>query len=131
MKVTCRRLFVAVVLATIGLDSYAAGCDQAQTQAEMNQCAAEALNQADSDLNATYLAYREKLNTQQKNQLRDVQLAWIKYRDLACKFDSVSSTGGSLHSMALQSCLAEKTRSRTLELNKLANCAQGDSSCPH
>lgn len=65
MKVTC-RLCVAVFLATIGLNSYAAGCDQAQTQAEMNQCAAEALNQADSDLNATYLAYREKLNPSKK-----------------------------------------------------------------
>lgn len=131
MKFTCRRLLLAVLLATIGLNSYAAGCDQAQTQADMNQCAAQALNQADSDLNATYLAYREKLNTPQKNQLRDVQLAWIKYRDLACKFDSISTTGGSLHGMALQNCLAEKTRSRTLELNKLANCAQDNSNCGH
>ncbi|MBG7618581.1 DUF1311 domain-containing protein [Herbaspirillum sp. AP02] len=109
--------------------SYAADCSKAATQAEMNACASQTLTQNDSDLNATYLAYREKLSKAQQNQLREVQLAWLKYRDLSCRFESSASAGGSAASLALQTCLADKTRQRADELKALAGCQEGDLNC--
>lgn len=119
-------------LSAISINAYALDCSKSatQTQSDMDQCATQALNQADAELNQTYIDYRNRLNKAQQNQIRDVQLAWIKYRDLSCKYASSSSTGGSAHGMALQSCLTEKTQQRTQELKALATCPEGDISCP-
>ncbi|MBF5066250.1 DUF1311 domain-containing protein, partial [Salmonella enterica subsp. enterica serovar Istanbul] len=76
-----------------------------------------------------YMAYRDKLNKAQQNQLREVQLAWLKYRDLSCRFESSASAGGSAASLALQTCLADKTRQRADELKNLAGCQEGDLNC--
>jgi uncharacterized protein YecT (DUF1311 family) len=47
-----------------------------------------------------------------------VQLAWIKFRDLACAFKSAGLEGGSDYAMQLNACLEQ-----------LASCAEGDPSC--
>ena len=121
---------LALLLALCGANAaYARDCNQAATQAEMNGCAAQALSQADAELNQTYLAYRAKLRPSQQNQLRDVQLAWIKYRDLSCRFESANASGGSAGGMVLQNCLADKTRQRAGELQALSGCPEGDIAC--
>lgn len=109
--------------------SEALSCDNAGTQAQMEQCATQALNQADTELNQTYVDYRNRLDQRQQNQIRDVQLAWIKYRDLSCKYAS-SDISGSAHALALQTCLTEKTQERTRELKALATCPEGELTCP-
>ncbi|EIJ47076.1 hypothetical protein GWL_13170 [Herbaspirillum sp. GW103] len=121
-------LLAAALLLCAG-SAFAADCTQAATQAEMNACASETLTHNDADLNATYMAYRDKLNKAQQNKLREVQLAWLKYRDLSCRFESSASAGGSAAALALQTCLAEKTRHRTDELKALAGCKEGDLNC--
>ena len=121
-------LLAAALLLCAG-SALAADCTKAATQAEMNACASETLTQNDADLNATYMAYRDKLNKAKQNQLREVQLAWLKYRDLSCHFESAASAGGSAASLALQTCLADKTRQRADELKNLAGCKEGDLSC--
>lgn len=109
--------------------AYALDCNKAATQADMNGCAGQDLSQADAELNATYLAYRAKLRPAQQNQIRDVQLAWLKYRDLSCRFESSNAAGGSAGGMVLQNCLADKTRQRTRELQALSGCPEGDLAC--
>jgi uncharacterized protein YecT (DUF1311 family) len=121
-------LLAAALLLCAG-SAFAADCAKAATQAEMNACASQTLTQNDADLNATYMAYRDKLNKAQQNQLREVQLAWLKYRDLSCRFESSASAGGSAASLALQTCLADKTRQRADELKNLAGCQEGDLNC--
>jgi uncharacterized protein YecT (DUF1311 family) len=108
---------------------HTADCNQATTQGEMEQCATQALNHADNELNQTYVDYRSQLDQEHQNQIRDIQLAWIKYRDLSCKYATSSSIGGSAHNMALQTCLSAKTIARTQELKALAACSQGDLGC--
>lgn len=110
-------------------NSDALSCNNAGTQAQMEQCAAQALNQADTELNQTYVDYRNRLDQRQQDQIRDVQLAWIKYRDLSCKYAS-SDVGGSAHALALQTCLTEKTQERTREIKALTTCPEGDLTCP-
>lgn len=129
MKLSLWRFAALLSLSTLSVAAHALDCDKATTQADMDQCGSQALNKADAELNQTYIDYRNRLNKAQQNQIRDVQLAWIKYRDLSCKYAS-SSTGGSAHGMALQSCLTQKTQERTKELKALASCPEGDITCP-
>ncbi|MFJ3057450.1 lysozyme inhibitor LprI family protein [Herbaspirillum sp. NPDC087042] len=120
---------LALLLALGMAHAQAADCAKASTQAEMTACASQTLTQADADLNANYLAYRAKLDKARQNQIRDVQLAWLKYRDLSCRFESSASAGGSAASLALQTCLADKTRQRADEIKALAGCQEGDLNC--
>ena len=48
----------------------------------------------------------------------------------ACQFEASGVAGGSAFSMVLTSCLIKKTRERNKELEALANCQEGDLSCP-
>ena len=107
----------------------AVSCNNAGTQAEMEQCATQALNQADAELNQAYVDYRNRLDQRQQDLIRDVQLAWIKYRDLSCKYAS-ADVSGSARALALQTCLTEKTQERTQEIKALANCPEGELTCP-
>lgn len=130
MNLSLWRLAALLSLSTMSLAAHALDCDKASPQSDMDQCATQALNKADAELTQTYVGYRNRLNKAQQNQIRDVQLAWIKYRDLSCKYASSSTTGGSAHSMPLQSCLTEKTAERTKELKALSRCPEGDLNCP-
>ncbi|MGB4813272.1 MAG: lysozyme inhibitor LprI family protein [Methylophilaceae bacterium] len=105
-------------------------CQNPQTQTDMNQCASTDLDRETKRINKTYNNFRAKLNTTQKQQFKVVQLAWIKFKDLACKFEASGVEGGSAHSMVLAGCLTEKTRQRNKELETLGNCQEGDLSCP-
>lgn len=105
-------------------------CQNPQTQTDMNQCASTDLNRETKKINKTYNDFRAKLNPAQKQQFKEVQLAWIKFKDLACQFEASGVEGGSAHSMVLSGCLTEKTRQRNKELEALGNCQEGDLSCP-
>ena len=120
-------LFFSLFISTL---AFALDCQNAQTQAEMNQCASTELNRATKQINQTYYDLRAKLNSTQKQQLKEVQLAWIKFKNLACEFEASGVEGGSAHSMTLAACLTEKSRQRNQELETLVNCQEGDLSCP-
>lgn len=110
--------------------AFALDCKNPQTQIDMNQCASADLDRETKKINKTYNNFRAKLNPTQKQQFKEVQLAWIKFKDLACQFEASGVEGGSAHSMVLAGCLTEKTRQRNKELEALANCQEGDLSCP-
>jgi uncharacterized protein YecT (DUF1311 family) len=105
-------------------------CAKAQTQADINQCAGQDLEQETARINRTYRAYLQRLDAGQQQQLKAVQLAWIKFKDLACQFESAGVAGGSAHPAVLANCLAEKTRQRNQELEALSRCQEGDLGCP-
>jgi uncharacterized protein YecT (DUF1311 family) len=105
-------------------------CNNLQTQVELNHCASSELDLETKKINKTYNKYIKKLNPKQKQQFKEVQLTWIKFKDLTCHFEASSIEGGSAYSMVLVGCLAEKTRQRNKELEALDNCQEGDLSCP-
>lgn len=123
------RFTLILALSTVAITAQAADCQSAVTQADMNACAARDLAEADAELNKLYVDYRARLNHARQNQIRDVQLAWIKYRDLSCRFQSSAAAGGSAANYVLSSCRAEKTRTRVQELKALSTCQEGDVSC--
>jgi uncharacterized protein YecT (DUF1311 family) len=105
-------------------------CGNPQTQTDMNTCASLELDRETKKINLTYNQFRSTLNPTQKQKIKEVQLAWIKFKDLACQFEASSLEGGSADAMVLNGCLAEKTRQRHQELRALKDCEEGDLSCP-
>lgn len=128
MKITTLGL-PALVLSVLSGSAWA-DCSAAATQSEMTQCAGQAYSAADKKLNIAYNEYRKRLSDAQKKQLAQAQLAWIKYRDLSCAFESSGVEGGSVYPMVRGYCLAGKTESRLKEIKALQDCQEGDLSCP-
>lgn len=105
-------------------------CASAATQARMNECAHEDFLAATAAYAASYKAISEKLGPRQKDQFRRTQKLWIGYRTAACNFESSGVAGGSAQAMVKSRCDARMTRTRTAELDVLANCKEGDLACP-
>jgi uncharacterized protein YecT (DUF1311 family) len=128
MKALGRAIFVAAVF--ISFAAFAENCGDLDAQSEMNDCAFREYKKVDKELNEIYNSYRARLDEGQKRQLRDVQLEWVKFRDLACAFESSGVEGGSVYPLVINYCLARRTADRVKELSALANCKEGDLSCP-
>lgn len=128
MKRTHWILAGAVALASLG--AQARDCDKARNQLELNDCAADRWAAVDRELNQVYADYRKRLDASEARQLKQVQVAWIKFRDASCLFESSGVKGGSAYTMVHQGCLATRTEARVKELKALASCEEGDLSCP-
>ena len=114
-----------LLLPALPLHAQTLDCDNAMTQTEMNQCAAQALEQEDQRLNRVYNQYRAGLQAKYRQALKQVQLAWIKFRDLDCKQVASVYEGGSMQPMVHAHCLAERTRERITHLEQMADGAEG------
>ena len=108
----------------------ATDCANASTQARMNECANEDFLAATAGYAASYKSLSDGMSATQKDQFRRTQKLWIQYRTAACNFESSGVSGGSTRPMVKWQCDARMTRARTAELNALANCKEGDLSCP-
>jgi len=107
--------------------------DDAQTQ---TNCYALNLQDADDDLNTVYSKLQRRLQAYEARSpdyepktsviLRNAQVEWIKFRDLACEAEAAawSGTGSFITGIACQSRLT-KRRTKDLEaiLERCANCS--------
>jgi uncharacterized protein YecT (DUF1311 family) len=93
-------------------------CANAQTQAEINQCAQASYQTADAELNRVYQELKASLNSQQQEELIDAELAWIEYRDQTCESESSQYEGGSIQPTILYGRLERVTTERTAELQQ-------------
>jgi uncharacterized protein YecT (DUF1311 family) len=91
-------------------------CADAQSQGEMNICWGKEYKAADAQLNKTYQDFMSKLDESEKAQLKNAQVAWLKYRDTNCEFVADQYKGGSMRPMIAAICLADVTNARTNEL---------------
>jgi uncharacterized protein YecT (DUF1311 family) len=110
-------------------------CADPQAQQEMNWCAGQDFERADTELNAAYRtaitsaqeADREYAHLTQGNEtrasgpgeeasLRAAQRAWVTFRDAHCEGESYEARGGSMQPMLYQGCRATLTRARAAEL---------------
>ena len=91
-------------------------CADAQTQADMNICWGKEYKAADATLNQVYGQLTRKLDDADRTQLKQVEAAWLKYRDANCEFVGDQYKGGSMRPMIVAMCLADTTRNRTTEL---------------
>lgn len=92
-------------------------CNTAQTQSQINFCAAEQARVADRRLNQVYQQAIAKFKgTPTETQLVDAQLAWIKFRDASCAFERDRFKGGSIAPTIYSSCVGRLTQQRTKDL---------------
>jgi uncharacterized protein YecT (DUF1311 family) len=125
-------LLAALPAALLPAQAQIQGCASAQTQADMNACAAREYQKHDAAMNQLYQQLLAKLkDPQQRSLLQDAERAWIDYRDKQCAFQTSGTTGGSIHPMIQSDCLDEKTNIHAAELSRQLNCQEGDPSCVH
>ena len=106
-------------------------CGKLTTQMDLNSCAGANLKAADAVLNKIYqrLMARQK-NKTAKERLKDLERAWISFRDRECGREVGSQEdGGSAWPMEMSNCLEEKTAARIRELIALEKCAVGIGKC--
>lgn len=117
-----RRSFVVGLVAASSLCTsvFAAdNCKNPQSQLAMNTCAAKDYEREDARLNQNYRELVAKLDAERKSQLKEVQLAWIKFRDLQCEYDSAQYQGGTIYSLVHSSCLLQMTKQRNKDLKAM------------
>jgi uncharacterized protein YecT (DUF1311 family) len=119
-----------VLLAALPAWAQVPACATAQTQTDMNACAAREYQKHDAAMNQLYQQLLGKLkDPQQKALLVEAERAWVAYRDKQCAFQTSGTVGGSIHPMIEANCLDEKTNVHTAELSRQLNCQDGDPSC--
>lgn len=125
-------LLISSSLVSSGLVIAGDTCDNANTQAELTQCAGQAYQATDDELNEVYQALVSKLdnNSTSLERLRVAQRAWINFRDAECAFESSAVEGGSAQPMVRYGCLETMTKARTERLQEHTDCGEGDLSCP-
>lgn len=104
-------------------------CGALDTQIDLNVCEGEHLAKADAALNAAYAKLTAKITAGGKAKLVEAQRAWIKYRDAQCDFETLGTTGGSIHVMEVAICRAELTKAQTKRLQLQIDCREGDLAC--
>jgi uncharacterized protein YecT (DUF1311 family) len=91
-------------------------CEGNGSQAEASACAYKEYKAADAELNKVYGRLAGVLDAEDKASLKESELAWIKYRDATCAFESSQYKGGTMRPMIESFCLARVTRARAAEL---------------
>jgi uncharacterized protein YecT (DUF1311 family) len=94
-------------------------CPGSNTQHELNQCAARARDKADAELNKVYRELMKDAGTTERAKLRAAQLAWLKFRDAQCDYESFGNKGGSIYPMVSSFCLARVTNARVKQLQEI------------
>jgi uncharacterized protein YecT (DUF1311 family) len=93
-------------------------CEGRGSQAEASACAREEYKAADAELNKVYGRLAGVLDAEDKASLKESELAWIKYRDTTCVFESSQYKGGTMRGMIESFCLARVTKARASELRE-------------
>ena len=106
--------------------------ENAEDQAAMAQCAAQAYQASDAQLNELFHEIRQRVgdDVDTRHLLRDAERAWIAFRDAECSFVSSAVGGGSAYSMVYDLCLDDLTQKRVEDLRYYLDCDEGDMSCP-
>ncbi len=81
----------------------------------MLECIATETERQDSRLNRAYKDVMGQLSAERKQQLRQAQRLWIKYRDANCGFYA-DPDGGILATVNASDCIRSETTARANEL---------------
>src|SRR5512135_3179476 len=135
MKFIAMAMTLALGAASAGAEDAAPypvrDCGQFTAQMDLNECAGTNLQTADAALNKAY----QELMAQQgdaptRSLLKDVERAWMAYRDRECAFEvGPQKDGGSIWPMEMSNCLEKLTAARIRELTRLRGCTAGGSAC--
>ncbi|WP_213325093.1 lysozyme inhibitor LprI family protein [Klebsiella aerogenes] len=125
-----KRTLIAAAALLASAAAWADDCSNANTQTEMNQCAAAQYQAADKKLNETWQQALKRASGQQQELLKKAQQAWISLRDADCAFLASGAEGGSMQPMLISQCMTDKSVEREAFLASLLQCEDGDQNCP-
>lgn len=100
----------------------ATDCSNPMAQGDLNTCAAEAYRREDLRLNSLYkqlIGLSEEVDKADVVRLKQIQVAWIKFRDLHCDYEENRYAGGSMASMVYFKCMQNLTKQRNDTLQAL------------
>jgi uncharacterized protein YecT (DUF1311 family) len=107
---------------------YKSGCDSGQ-YVPMFTCGRFNYLYADAELNEIYQSLMKQLNTDSaRTALKSAEMAWIKYRDATCKYETDSVRSGRFGSVFKIGCLVGETKERVAKLKEYLKCQ--DPGCP-
>jgi uncharacterized protein YecT (DUF1311 family) len=102
--------------------------EPATNQAEMAACAYDDFLSANARQAQTQLEYVQRLANADARRWRAAQRAWITWRTAQCDF--LSAHSGSAREMLRWQCASRLTRARSADIERLAQCPEGDLACP-
>lgn len=100
-------------LRSIGID-----CSNPQTQQEMNQCAVQAYNSADRELQTLYQQMQTQISDAARSQLDTTQQEWIEFRAAECRLEAKPNEGGSMYPTVFYRCMERITSDRIKQLQE-------------
>jgi uncharacterized protein YecT (DUF1311 family) len=112
----CVLFVVSAAAATTQKERQVQPCENRGSQAEATDCSYREYKAADAQLNQIYAKLAAALDDEDKAQLKESELAWIKFRDSYCSFESSQYKGGTMRPMIENFCLARVTKSHAAEL---------------
>lgn len=92
-------------------------CDDIDDVEQKQACAVSAYQEADTELNTIYQSIRKALSNEQKQKLKQAQLAWLTFRDANCAHQVSESDEDNKTIKYL--CLTQVTQFRTRELQNI------------
>ena len=109
-------------------------CENAMTQQDMNICAHQEFQQADTALNAQWSVTAAHMRERDANladyaddgrpgyfeTLLAAQRAWLLFRDTHCKVEGYLARGGSMEPMLVSGCKTTLTTARAQQLRELS-----------
>ena len=132
MKLSCLlvQLALLIPMRLLAAQADAPDCSAPTAQADMSRCAYEDFLAANGAQAAVLKSLTQGLAVPDRQRLRTAQKAWIAWRTAECEFETGGSSGASARELARWSCTAKLTRERSVALDKLASCPEGDIACP-
>ena len=85
----------------------------------MIECLSAETKVQDARLNANYKALLASLSETRRMELQEAQRAWLKFRELNCRF-YFDPEGGTIARVAANQCFLKATAERATELKGLA-----------
>ncbi|MCX8999733.1 lysozyme inhibitor LprI family protein [Rhizobiaceae bacterium BDR2-2] len=129
-----KRILLTTALASFTLSvAHADECmDKAEDQTTMNNCALQAYQASDAELNRLFHEIRKRLgdDPDKRQLLRGAERTWVAFRDAECDFTASAVTGGSAYPMVYDMCLNDLTQQRIRQFQQYLACEEGDMSCP-
>ncbi len=105
-------------------------CGKETAQMALNQCTGANLDAANAALGKLYGKLMALQSApKDKEQLRDIERAWVAYKDKECTWETAGDEGGSIHAMEYNECEIEKTDVRLRKLEKIAGCTGSVAAC--
>lgn len=127
-----KSLFLAVFffISMLSTQSIAKSCyEKALTQEDLDACVYTDLRREEMKLQTVYDQLLEKVSSRGEKALLVAQETWQAYRDAQCAFNTLGSTGGTIHPFSIASCKLHLTELQIKILREELTCEEGVVTC--